>query len=62
MRQARRDEGAEPGQDAHIGSGEGAARKIARPAIGRLFRQPARMLDASQDVFGFTQEDAAGVG
>ena len=62
MRQARRDEWAELRQDAHIGGREGADREIAGPTVCGLLREPAGVLDTSQDVLCFAQEDPTGVG
>ena len=49
-------------QDAHVSRGKRAHRQVAGAAVGRLLRQAAGVVDAAEDVLGFAQEDAAGVG
>ena len=61
VRQVRGDERAQWRKDSDVGRRKGSDRQIAGAPSGRLLRQPARMLDATEDVFRLAQEDAAGV-
>ena len=58
----RGDQRAQRRQDADIGRGKRPHRQIAGAAVGGLLRQAAGMVDATEDVLGFAQEDASGVG
>ncbi len=48
--QLRRDERTQRRQDSHVGGRERPDRQIAGAAVGRLLREPPRMLDASENV------------
>jgi hypothetical protein len=55
------DERAQWRKDADVGGRKGSDRQIAGAPSGSLLREPARMLDATEDVFRLAQEGAAGI-
>ena len=61
MRQVRGDERAQWRKDSDVGSRKRSYRQIAGASSGGLFRESARMLDATEDVSRLAQEGAAGI-